>query len=440
MSSPSSTAKSTRRSTQAMKIRNSRSRAVVLHALTSLAVVGVCLAVSACSQSQAESSSVQHVSIDDQPIAKYQRELLDVAFKAASAFPLQPHIKNRSRAQCEVIDAEFELDQPRRALACIDGLADWNRGKCYADFAFYCARHGDAKDVAHYLELASQIAEARKSDADSQDWQIDRINVAIAKTHAWMGNLDAAARLQAGTVAFESGKVEAVKAMLIEPKDFDAEYGELDTTIGRGNFDQTQSALEVCAQLFNRFYDDVERRTRVADRIRSGGTKLPIQVRIDMLQELAKFALEHKDSKTALAMLDEEQNLIDTNNWLPENRVPVVARLSALRFQAGDTKIARRDVDAALAMFDQERANIVDIWRGGALRPLAECYQSMGDTKKALELYKRAVEEGVANKNSRPRCDDLVATCCSMALNKVEPDAELRARILQIQAALGEPW
>jgi hypothetical protein len=117
-----------------------------------------------------------------------------------------------------------------------------------------------------------------------------------------------------------------------------------------------------------------------------------------------------------------------------------MARQAALRHRAGDRDQARRDLDQALALFDSQRKGIVDIFRAGALRAVAEAYQSMGDDRTALRVYKKAVEEGVANPNSRPRAEDLSATCRSMALKGVEPDAELWARIRHIQSGLGQPW
>jgi hypothetical protein len=64
----------------------------------------------------------------------------------------------------------------------------------------------------------------------------------------------------------------------------------------------------------------------------------------------------------------------------------------------------------------------------------------MGDTAAALAVYKQAVEAGMENPNSRPRAEDLAATCCSMAVHAVQPDAELFARIREICAGLSDPW
>src|SRR4029434_4824877 len=100
----------------------------------------------------------------------FRGELLDLALASASKMPLDPHIKNRSRAQEAVVDACLQLAQPARALSGIQDIANWRRGTGYADYALYCAQYGRADDAQHALELAQQVAD-RPADADSQDWQ-----------------------------------------------------------------------------------------------------------------------------------------------------------------------------------------------------------------------------------------------------------------------------
>ena len=91
-------------------------------------------------------------------------------------------------------------------------------------------------------------------------------------------------------------------------------------------------------------------------------------------------------------------------------------------------------------MFAAKREEIVDIYRAGALRTIAETYQAMGETAAASKTYKQAIEAGIENPNSRPRAEDLSATLCSMAVHGVEPDAGLWTRITDIEAGLGDPW
>jgi hypothetical protein len=126
--------------------------------------------------------------------------------------------------------------------------------------------------------------------------------------------------------------------------------------------------------------------------------------------------------------------------WLPEQRIPVASKLAALRHRAGDKEEARKEADAELAKYNTEREQIVDIYRAGALRPLAEAYVTMGAQTEARAVYMRALEEGVHNPNSRPRAMDLASTCCSMALRGFEPDDALWARMEQIKKQLGDPW
>jgi hypothetical protein len=380
------------------------------------------------------------VGISDTPLAPYQARLLDQAFAAASAMPLNPHLKNRSRIQQAVGAACFELDQPRRALGYIEQIGDWRRGEGLADFAFYCARHGATSGIEHYLDLAHQVAESSSKGANSQDWQIDRIKVTIAKTHVWMGHASEAARLTAGAADSEAGKVEAIQAMLIDPASFEKRMQELDAIVATGNFDQTRGALETYAQLFNRFYDDTQKREQIEREVKDSWTKLPTMVRIDVLLELAGFAADHHDQAKALALVDETQGIFENAEWTPEFQIPLMARIAQLRHRSGDKDRARRDNDAAFTMFEAKRGEIVDIYRAGVLRTLAETHVSLGDASAALKVYELAIEAGVENPNSRPRAEDLSATCCSMATNGVEPDAELWTRIAKIQAGLGEPW
>ena len=116
------------------------------------------------------------------------------------------------------------------------------------------------------------------------------------------------------------------------------------------------------------------------------------------------------------------------------------ARLATLLFRAGERDGAVQLAAATLGFYDAERAKIVDIDRADALRSLAEAHAAMGDRAAALALYRRVVEEGVANPNSRPRLDDLAATVASMSREGVEPDAALSARIGEIASKLGDPW
>lgn len=414
-------------------------------ALARWAAVACCAVAWACGPEPAEGPSEgarsdEVGSIGDKPLAEFQEELLEIAYRAPSAMPLNPHVKNRSRGQEAVVATCLGMDQPRRALRYLEGIEDWRRGAAYADLAAYCAERGDAAQARRHLEEAARIAERSARDENGQAWRRDRIRIKIASAYLILGERDLAARFAAGAVDSEAGRLDVVRASLAAPDDLDEEVRALDAVLEGGSLDRVRHALEACAAIYDRVFEDEERRSRLEGRIRSSSTKLPARTRVEAFLGIADLAMDHGDRRAGLDNVEEARRLLEESTWLPEDRIPLEARLAALRHRGGEEIEARRDLDAALARYDAERAKIVDIYRAGALRPVAEAYQSIGDTRAALAVYRRAVEEGVHNPNSRPRADDLAATCRSMALHGVEPDGDLLARLLQICEGLSDPW
>lgn len=400
-------------------------------ALLSLAYLIVGFGVSGC-KPQDTTPSEAEAAKTAVSLAPYQDELLYIAFAAASAMPLQPHIKNRSRAQEVVVTAAFELQQPERARGYIDRIANWRRGAGYADLAMCYARMGDETEVEPCLELAAEVA------AQAEDWRKDRIKAKIAATRAYMGQ--AQVRAEQGVAADEWGPVTRAEAMACSPEAVDQKMAALETLAATQDFDVANGALGAYAELYRRFYDDPKRRNRAEKGIKSAWDKLPVFVRIDLLVELADASLDHDDCAKALELTDEAKTLMDSSRWQAQAAISLKARLAQRRFLARDSATAVAWAKQALGLFESNRQSIVNIYRAGMLRPIAEAFVVMGDEAMAMDLYKRAVEAGMENPNSRPRADDLVATCCSMAVHGFEPDSTLMARIQDIQAGLGDPW
>jgi tetratricopeptide (TPR) repeat protein len=382
--------------------------------------------------------------VSDMPLATFQLELLELAFDTATAIPVYPHIKDRSRAQEAVAAACLKLDQPNRAFGYIERIDNWRRGAGYADLALYYAQHGLREKAQMCLDMANQVAnKGNQNDANenvSQQWRTDLIKVKIAQTQVLLGNIERAMVYEANMVESQTGKVAAVVAMAGEPNSFDEQVKTLEELIARGNFDITRNTLDAYAQLFSRFYADTNRRSMIEDKMKVSYGKMPVYIRIDFLGKLAGFAIMRNDAKKAIELINEAQSLVDGYTWPLEYQIPTAAKLTGLRFRAGDKEKAKSDANVLLALYDANSAVIVNIYRAGALRPLAEAYQMMGDRETALSVYKKAVKEGIENPNSRPRAEDLSATCCSLALYAVEPDSELWSQMHQIRKGLGEPW
>lgn len=405
----------------------------------------------ACSEQAAEPASVLAATREahgrdplasgsDAPLAPYQQQLLDLAFRVASALPANPHLKTRSKVQEAVVAACMELDQPRRALRYIEAIGDWRRGTAYADLAYYLVEHDKTADVQRYLDLAAKAADEAADVSDPQAWRRDRVRVGIARTHLLLGQTRQAEEFATEVVPAEIGRMDVVAAKASDASLFDAQMQRLEAIFATSDFDMARNALTTCAVLYDRFYADAERRARIEKQVQSACERMPEDVRIDSLATMAGAALEHGDRDKARELLAASRQLLDGGRWVPEGFLPVAARVATLRHRAGEEQRARFEVDQALALFDTERDRIVNIYRSAALRPLAEAYSAMGNAALALMVCKRAAEEGVENPNSRPRAEDLAALCCSMAVHRIEPDAGFWARLEEIADALGDPW
>jgi hypothetical protein len=272
---------------------------------------------------------------------------------------------------------------------------------------------------------------------DDQSWRIDRIRATIAKTHLALGHVEEAAPFEVGLEASEAGRVLAIKALYLDAEGFEQRLKAVDAAALSSNFEQLKNALEALVPVFDRFYEDEDRREEVQRKIFTTWDKLPHQVRLDLVLSLADSALSHGDPTKARALLDEGRAIVDGLQTSVEFRVPMLANLARLRTRAGDKEAARREADAALAEFERSGGELVDFRRPETLRPVAEAYQALGHTEAALMVYKRAAIEGALNPNVRPRAEDLASTCCSMAESGAEPDAGLWEKLAEIQAGLG---
>ena len=391
----------------------------------------------ACHEVHATITPVEQTASDGKAVSEVQIQLLDLAYETATAIPSRPHLKDRSRTQESIVDACLLLDMPDRALKYIEGIEDWRRGSGYASVAFHLAQRGRPGDVPKYLALAATIAETA-----GQDWRRDRIRVRIAMTHALLKQDELAKQFEAGVENSEKGKVDAVKAAHRDDATFDADVKMLDDIVSSGIFDLMRNAQNTYIQLYGRHYENTERRDLLEGKLRKSWLKMPSVIQLNILIELADAALKHKDYTTATRLVNDAQEVSTSAQWPvgESDHLSTLARLAGLRYRAGDKERARGDLSAVLARFDAEQNAIIDMYRAAALRSVAEAYAAMNEQAGALATYKRALEAGFVNPNSRPRAEDLAATCRSMALQAVEPDASWWTRATEIRARLGAPW
>jgi hypothetical protein len=381
------------------------------------------------------------------PLTASQRDLLQIAFDAASKFPLDPHHKNRSRAQEVVVVAAFELGAPEVAVAYGAKIADWRRGCAYADFAWEMAKRGDAARAKEYVQLAEGVLRDERNDATAQEWRADTIRLKVARALTALGDVEGAAKAsgaieQESTHAVDGGwaSTAAARVAALPPERAGAEFAAIDQGFATMSLGQQATAMALLARLHERFFADAALRRSCEERVAVTWNKTMPTLRLDALATMARTNHAQGDGARAAELLAGMREIVVGHRWRSEDRMPQQARLIELAHLLGQTDRAKAEAEAALKAYHEEREQIVSIYRAETLRPLAFAWYALGDRDRGADLLAQSVEEGMENPNSRPRCDDLVDACAQMAIRGIEPTPAMRARLQEIQQGLGEPW
>lgn len=383
----------------------------------------------------------------DAACAPFQRELLELAYEAASKFPKFPHRKNRGRAQEIVLAGCFELGLPLLALQFAPQAEGYRRGMAYADFAYYSIQQGVTKDVQRYLDLATEVADQEAAVENKQQWRVDKVRLKVARALAALGSLDEASKVAGEIGASSRGAVDSnwastvssrVATMTLEQGSRDLE--DITASFSNQSLGEQYSSLMVLSGLHGRFFTEKAFREQLEERLLVRFFKLPANLRLDAIAPLVGHYLANEDVDGARDVIVKMAEIVAGANWRLEDKLPELARIAELHVDTGDTERARQELEQALEMFHEGRDDIVGIYRCEALRPVALGFHKLGDKEQADGLLALAIEEGVQNPNARPRCDDLVETCVAMALRRVEPSGALMARLREVSEGLKDPW
>ncbi|MHB1156161.1 MAG: hypothetical protein ACYC26_04905 [Phycisphaerales bacterium] len=374
-------------------------------------------------------------SMIDKPLDPYRAELLDLAFDTATAIPVQPHIKSRSHQQENVVNACLQLDQAGRAARFLKKIDNWRRGSAYGELALYCLRHGRGDGVQDLLNTAAEIT--RIAD---QDWRESTILAKIAQAKVLMGQVDEARKMEADFEPVNQGAVAQAQATRVDDKTLDEQMKHLDQVVAGAKFDALVGAIGVYAQMYDTYFKDIKRRELIEAKLREAWKGLPLFMHIESLMNMAGYCARKDEPAMGLKFVQEARGLVDGAQWPIDYYVPMMGRMASVRARCGDIDGSKRDLEKTLEEFEKHRGEFPTFEQAGAIRPIAEAYQVMGDHDKSLQVYQRAVELGSMNPNARCRAEDLTTTCLSMAMNAIEPDGELWKRMRQIRAGLDNPW
>lgn len=370
----------------------------------------------------------------DEPIEDWQADLLDLAFDSASAMPLDPHIKTRSRAQELVFKASLDMGLHERALRYAEQIDNWRRGASYAAYVAHCAKNGVPCDSLRYLSLAREIA------GQAEGWRADRVKNEIAAAHAWLGDSDEAEALSSNLDESETGRIDTIFAQTSDEDDFDARLEQISTLSATGNFDLVRHALFSGVALHARYYASPEKRARVEQVINDSWAKTPYNIRAEVLTAMAENALSNEDSDNALRLANSAREMIAERTWNPDDYLPLSGPIAAISYLSGDRAGGLALASESIEYYEERTQLVPNIYVAETLRPIAEAYMRMGMPDEAMALYRRVIESGVDNPNSVPRAEDLSETCTSMARHEFRPPSDLLERMNAIKADLGAPW
>lgn len=365
--------------------------------------------------------------------------LLQTAADAAGIMPLKPHVKTRSRLQVTIVESALAAGRDAFAAEQVSSIANWRRGLAQATIAVHLAESGDREKAEAALAKAQAIEQGITDELD-QGWRRDRVRVTIARAFAVLGDLKTAAAIQMKLVPSEAGRLAVLSAATVTKEQLQQQIGTLSEIATNGDMEQVKYALLSMAELYGRFYDSEEHRESTEALIRAKWQAMPLEPRIEVLEALAGHDVTNKNIVHARALAAEVSIIVTGNRWNLEQAVGMRGRAADLFTLIGQADKARALLTEALALYGKTQPKIVSIYRGQALRPLAESYVKLGDVDAATAVYERALQEALVNPNSRPRTEDLVATSASIIKSGLVPSQSLLRSVALVRENLGAPW
>lgn len=364
---------------------------------------------------------------------------LRMSYDGAASMPEVPHLKNRCRFQEAATVAAIPLTDPVTIASWADGIHNWRRGAVYGQLALHLAQEGDEDGARKYLDTAMAL-EAAATEESVQGWRRDTIRLWIAKTYLELGDLEKAAKVQQVIGEAEAAQLARAAAAFIDLDTVDDQIALCVEISKTGDLDRVRGALGAVAAFYGRLYEDAERRESIETIVREGSAKIPVFPRIELLEVLAEADLAHGKKESCRAKVAEISDFVMQNNWSAEEQVGLRARLASWYARLGDKEKGVEVADEALARYDEISESILSIWRGRAIRPLAEAYHALGEELTASKLYERALVEAVVNPNSRPRAEELMEITVSIARTGLKPSEDLMAAVKRTRGQLGAPW
>jgi tetratricopeptide (TPR) repeat protein len=276
--------------------------------------------------------------------------------------------------------------------------------------------------------------------ADIEDWARDMVATQAARVYLMIGDEPRALETMKGRAPAEVAKFEVARVSSADAAQLDSQADAFDRGIATMNFDLARSGIDGYSALLVRVLDDAPRRDRALKALEAAITGLPIDLQVTVNADVAVSLHEHGQPALAAGFLKRAVELNANTAFLAQDLAPYGVVVAKARLRMGDVAGARADLVRLRAQYDANSQQIVNLRRAQSLRALAEGFALIGDRDEAVRCQREALEAGTINPNSRPRAEDLSATCASIALTGIEPDASIRKQIERARAGLADPW
>lgn len=382
-------------------------------------------------------------SLADADLEPWRRVVLEQAFQVATAIPVTPYVKDRSRVQAEVLDAFLELGLLESASIRCSKIENWRRAETIGKIAAAMSRRDDVSpDFVRSLVARSD----RNHPEDLVPWRRHRIDIQVAMALANIDDMDAALAIESRVDPTQQGRLVGEKIDELTVAQARTLMTRIDAAIETRNLDLVLSAIRILNDLHRQFHDETELRVEIERRVDASAdlAKIPHDLRIAAILALAQNAIDEGDDANARKLVSRAREIYDAvqsaTPFPPEFGAGVLGGIAAKRAAAKDVEKARNEIVEVLEIYEEGIQTIPDVFRAKALRPIAEAAHHTGDPELTNRIVLKVIEAGSTNPNARPRAEDLARTLVVLARIGAKPSDELQSRIDAIITGLADPW
>ncbi len=382
-----------------------------------------------------------------------EEQVLQNAFDGASKMPLNPHVKNRSRAQLQLVNAALAVKRADLARSYADEIVNWQKlvayaqiAECWIDNREAVKAEGLVSEIEKFCLLAKEyhsedllVKPADPLLESLADWRLEKVHALLIGLKYKLGKTvsekDFGLTDEIGLAQIQSAQVSACA-----DQPFEQTFKELSFLALNPNIEIAKIGLFELSDLFDSHYSNKEQQEKILHVVDTAITNLPVVWRFDVKIKFADTHIENEQYSSALEILNELNAMVDSIDLQPRFLIPYKTALAERFFKAGQQETARAAVLEMENLYDEKRDFIVNIDRAALLCRLAESRLALGDKQEADALWIRAVKEGVINPNSRPRVDALCEISSSIVAHNAAPSEDLIFQLNKMNSDLGRPW